>query len=228
MIIASSIRQASKHSRANQLYAQKAMTYERFIELWEKLLLQGYASEDRRPSQLSEELQTLDGLLTLYASPAVLKGAHRASSVSAGKWDAKSRCQVPIRQGADGGTQGSGLGHTGPCSGGPATAPMPQLRAAQFLRRVERFPTRPGAGGNLFKKLPESYVTAQRLVSCMMPTVNRVRCQTTVVIGSREAPESSGAATAGEIRAGNRMWCSFALHVATTCSDTQYVQTIAW
>lgn len=73
MIIASSIRQASKHSRANQLYAQKAMTYERFIELWEKLLLQRYASEDRRPNQLSEELQTLDRVLALYGSPTVIK-----------------------------------------------------------------------------------------------------------------------------------------------------------
>lgn len=81
MIIASSIREASKQSQANQLHAQKATTYELLIEQWEKLR-QRCASEDRRPSQLPEELHALDRVLALYDRLNVIR-AHTALRVSA-------------------------------------------------------------------------------------------------------------------------------------------------
>lgn len=74
IIIASSIRQAGRQIRANRLSAEKGATYRLFIELWENLLNQGKESADRGSTELSKELRTLDLLLSLYGSPAVIKG----------------------------------------------------------------------------------------------------------------------------------------------------------
>jgi hypothetical protein len=77
VIVASSIRLASRENRANQLRAEKAATYQLFIDLWGDIVRQGRGTEDRSLNKLSEELQTLDRLLILYGSPVVVK-AHAA------------------------------------------------------------------------------------------------------------------------------------------------------
>ena len=79
-IIASSIRQASQQNKANQLHAEKAMTYQRFIDIWEDLCRHGRDSEDRNPNELSEELLALDRHLILYGGSSVVK-AHAALRV---------------------------------------------------------------------------------------------------------------------------------------------------
>jgi hypothetical protein len=75
--IASSIRQASKQNTANQLYAEKAMAYQRFIDIWEGLFRHGRDSKGRDPNELSEELLALDHHLILYGGSSVVK-AHVA------------------------------------------------------------------------------------------------------------------------------------------------------
>lgn len=73
MVIASSIREASRQNKANQLHAQKATSYQLFIEQWGSLLRHERGSEDRSPNKLSEDLKTLNHLLILYGSSGVVK-----------------------------------------------------------------------------------------------------------------------------------------------------------
>lgn len=73
LIIARSIRRASGQNGANQLHAEKAATYQFFIDLWQDLIRQGDGSEGQGPHKLSEELQILDRRLILYGSPSVIK-----------------------------------------------------------------------------------------------------------------------------------------------------------
>jgi hypothetical protein len=79
-VIASSIRQASKQTKTNQLYAEKAMTYQRFIDIWEDLFRHGRDSENRNPHELSEGILALDRHLILYGGSGVVK-AHAALRV---------------------------------------------------------------------------------------------------------------------------------------------------
>ena len=72
-VIARSIRQASKQNKANQLYADKAMTFQRFIDLWVDLCRHGHVGEDRSPNELSKELLALDRQLILFAGSSVVK-----------------------------------------------------------------------------------------------------------------------------------------------------------
>jgi hypothetical protein len=80
LIIASSIRQATTQNKANQLYAEKVMTYQRFIDVWEALLRHGRDSEDRSSNELSEEISTLDRHLILYGGSGIVN-AHIALRV---------------------------------------------------------------------------------------------------------------------------------------------------
>ena len=94
-IIASSIRKASKQNKANQLYAEKAMTYQRFIDIWEDLFRHGRDSEDRNPHEVSEGLLALDHHLILYGGSGVVK-AHAALRVlerDSGAQDPATRSQ---------------------------------------------------------------------------------------------------------------------------------------
>src|SRR5215831_5654295 len=72
-IIANSIRHANTLNKVHNIVAEKTTTYQLFIDSWQQLVRQGQALEDRRPTKLSEELQTLDRLLALYGSPGVIK-----------------------------------------------------------------------------------------------------------------------------------------------------------
>lgn len=89
MIISRSIRQASPHNTANQLHAEKAATYQFFIELWGALLQPRHGSEDRNPNVWLAELSALDHLLALYGSPRVVK-AHAALRNLTREHDAQS------------------------------------------------------------------------------------------------------------------------------------------
>jgi hypothetical protein len=73
LIIASSIRQATTQNKANQLYAEKVMTYQRFMDVWEDLFRHGHHAVDRNPQELSEELLMLDRHLILYGAPGIVK-----------------------------------------------------------------------------------------------------------------------------------------------------------
>jgi hypothetical protein len=75
-IVARSIRQAASRIRASTLSVEKSATYRLFIEQWESLLSERRRSADRGPAE-SEDLRSLDLLLVLYGSPAVIK-AHAA------------------------------------------------------------------------------------------------------------------------------------------------------
>lgn len=77
MIIASSIRRASRQHKATTLQAEKAATYQFFIDVWRTLLQHGREPEEPGSIELLEERQALDHLLALYGSPSVVK-AHIA------------------------------------------------------------------------------------------------------------------------------------------------------
>jgi hypothetical protein len=77
LIIASSIRQARKETKANRLCAEKAATYQSCIDLWADLLRHGHGAGNHSPNALSEELLTLERRLMLYGSSGVVK-AHTA------------------------------------------------------------------------------------------------------------------------------------------------------
>lgn len=72
LIIAGSIRRASRGSKQNQLRADKAATYKVVINVWQEQLL-GPGLENPVTNTASEELQALDRLLILYGSPEVIK-----------------------------------------------------------------------------------------------------------------------------------------------------------
>jgi len=67
-IIGRNIRQASRQNKANLLQAEKAATYQLFIEVWPSRL---QATIDK--DSASEEIAMLDRVLSLYGSPAVIK-----------------------------------------------------------------------------------------------------------------------------------------------------------
>jgi hypothetical protein len=73
LVIARSIRQASKQDRVNQLYADKAATFQHFIDLWGDLCRHGHDSEDRNLDDLSKELLALDRQLILSAASSVIR-----------------------------------------------------------------------------------------------------------------------------------------------------------
>jgi hypothetical protein len=75
--MARSIRRASQQNKANQLYADKALTFQRFIDVWGDLFRPGHDVEDRTLNDLSKELLALDRHLMLYAGSSVIK-AHAA------------------------------------------------------------------------------------------------------------------------------------------------------
>jgi hypothetical protein len=79
-VIARSIRQASKQNQANQLYADKVMTFQRFIDVWGDLFRPGHDVEDRTLNDVSKEPLALDRHLMLYAGSSVVK-AHAALRV---------------------------------------------------------------------------------------------------------------------------------------------------
>jgi hypothetical protein len=71
--IARSIRQASRQKKAHQLFTEKTLAYQRFVDVWVCLLRQGDDAEDRHLSESSKELMALDRHLALYAGSKVLK-----------------------------------------------------------------------------------------------------------------------------------------------------------
>jgi hypothetical protein len=73
LIIARSIRRSSGQHWTNQLHAQKTVTYQFLIDLWQDLTRQGTDSAGQIPDTLSSELQVLDRQLILYGSPGVIK-----------------------------------------------------------------------------------------------------------------------------------------------------------
>ena len=73
MIVASSIRRAAEQIKVSRLSEEKGTTYRLFCELWENLLSQGGKLEDSGSADWSKELATLDLLLSLYGSAAVIK-----------------------------------------------------------------------------------------------------------------------------------------------------------
>lgn len=87
LVVAWSIRGASKRSAANQLLAPKAATYQLSVALWERVLLGG--ANEQGAAASAEELQAADRMLALYGSAAVIKAhaalraAARAGSVQA-------------------------------------------------------------------------------------------------------------------------------------------------
>lgn len=79
LLIATSIRQANRRNWTDPLRAEKAATYERFLDIW-TCLLQGPAARINPPTILSSDtVLALGQSLVLYASPAVIK-AHAALS----------------------------------------------------------------------------------------------------------------------------------------------------
>jgi hypothetical protein len=81
-VIARSIRQASKQNKANQLYGDKAMAFQSFIDLWGDLFRTGHDVGDQTLTDLSKDLLALDRHLMLYAGSRVVK-AHAALRVLA-------------------------------------------------------------------------------------------------------------------------------------------------
>lgn len=77
LLVASSIRQASKQNRTNQFQADKAATYKLFINTWSSLLRERAGRVSHGAAPLPDALQTLHQSLALYGSPAVIK-AHAA------------------------------------------------------------------------------------------------------------------------------------------------------
>lgn len=73
LVIARSIRRSSGQHWVNQLHAQKTVTYQFFIDLWQDLIRLGPGSGGEVPDVLSEELLMLDRQLILYGSPGVIK-----------------------------------------------------------------------------------------------------------------------------------------------------------
>lgn len=84
-LIASTIRQSGKQSRANPLHADKVSTYRLFVDTWTNLLHEGQGT-----IALSEALQALDQPLALHGSPAVIH-AHNALRA----WVAENGTQDP-------------------------------------------------------------------------------------------------------------------------------------
>jgi hypothetical protein len=72
-IIASSLHQVSTQHKLDQLHAEKAATYLRFLDLWTSLLQHGRDSGDHSSDTRSEELLALERLLMLYGSSSVVK-----------------------------------------------------------------------------------------------------------------------------------------------------------
>jgi outer membrane murein-binding lipoprotein Lpp len=103
-IIASRIGGASRQSKTNQLFTEKAATYDLFIDLWGSLFLAGHAG-DRNSEQLAEEFRTLDRQLLLYGGANAVK-AHvalqalwREGRMSQSKgWDEFLKALVAIRK----------------------------------------------------------------------------------------------------------------------------------
>lgn len=103
-IIASRIGGATRQSKANQLFTEKAATYDLFIDLWGRLFLAGHAG-DRNSEQLAEEFRTLDRQLLLYGGSNAVK-AHvalralwREGRMSQSKgWDEFLKALVAIRK----------------------------------------------------------------------------------------------------------------------------------
>lgn len=77
LLVASSIRQASKHNRTHEFHADKATTYKLFIDTWIGLLREQAGRVSHGAAALPEVLQALHQSLALYGSPAVIK-AHAA------------------------------------------------------------------------------------------------------------------------------------------------------
>jgi hypothetical protein len=93
--IARSIRQASRQKKVNQLYAEKALAYQRFIAVWQDRFRQGHDSEERTLNESSDELFVLDRHLVLYGGSKVLKthAALRALERQGGLQHADARSQ---------------------------------------------------------------------------------------------------------------------------------------
>jgi hypothetical protein len=73
IIVAGSIRHAAGQIKASRLDAEKGATYRLFVELWQNYLRQQNGSEGPVSTEWSEDLATLDLLLSLYGSAAVIK-----------------------------------------------------------------------------------------------------------------------------------------------------------
>jgi hypothetical protein len=78
-IVARGIRRGAALGREVQLHEGKAEAYRKFIALWEELLGPGHAPDSM--TQLSQQVQTVNRLLVLHASAAVVK-AHTAMQLN--------------------------------------------------------------------------------------------------------------------------------------------------
>ena len=110
LIVARSIRLASTQGKVNQLQCEKAETYRRFVEFYAGNV-QGRGAYGGGINGLSGDVHTLERLLALYGSPAVIRAhtALRAAGLDAGP-DARAqfgKALIAIRK--DLGMQRSGL-----------------------------------------------------------------------------------------------------------------------
>jgi len=85
LVVAGSIRGASRRSAAGQLLGPKAATYQLSVALWERVLAEGPTEQGTAAS--AEELRAADRMLALYGSAAVIK-AHAALRAAARDGDA--------------------------------------------------------------------------------------------------------------------------------------------
>jgi hypothetical protein len=92
MIVASSVRRASKPNKAHPLHGERTATYELFADLWGALVAGGEAGS----TDLSAQRRTLDRLMTLYAGAGPLKAhlALRALERERGPGDPAVRLQL--------------------------------------------------------------------------------------------------------------------------------------
>lgn len=84
IIVARSVRRLGTSGNANAPRAEKAATYQLFVDLWGTLLQPGQAAEGGGPYPWSAERQALTRLIALYGSPGVVK-TYAAFCASAGE-----------------------------------------------------------------------------------------------------------------------------------------------
>ncbi len=73
LLVASSIRRANTQNRIDQINAEKAAAYRRFLDTWTRVLQEPAGRVNPRTIQSSDVLQTLNQSLVLYGSTEIIK-----------------------------------------------------------------------------------------------------------------------------------------------------------
>jgi hypothetical protein len=101
MMMASSIRRAATQGTAKQLGSERSAAYRMLVDVWGSRLRQRRDARDQSAMNVSEELQTLDGLVSLYGSAMVIKAHTGLRGLDQNSWmdaDARHRFATAVME----------------------------------------------------------------------------------------------------------------------------------